>query len=287
MRALFLLPGFLFAALPAAACDMDVRHRGQTVADYVEAVQPCLRTWPAGYMADARMEADFFTRVNEERTSRGLAALRFRPELLDAARFQSLDMAFNKFFGHESPDGRHHDARVAAFDRSALVEYSAENVAMVEVVGGRWNLKRRAVERLHDNLMDSPGHRANILNPDITDVAMGVVRTESGVWVTQVFLELSGSLPAPLPVRMHPGQRLDMRPALRGWSFQNFGAKQAGNRYTALGTAIPNNLTGDFELTANGRMNGELPGMFYTIRLPGPAVTVGRQGLEKSGDFGE
>ena len=38
MRALFLAMGFLFAALPAAACDMDVRHRGQTVADYVETV---------------------------------------------------------------------------------------------------------------------------------------------------------------------------------------------------------------------------------------------------------
>nr|WP_321488050.1 CAP domain-containing protein [uncultured Hyphomonas sp.] len=276
MRALFLLSGFLLAALPAAACNMDVRHRGQTVADYVEAVQPCLRSWPAGYMADANMEADFLARVNAERISQGLAPLRYRPELLEAARFQSLDMAYNDFFGHQSPDGRHHDARVSAFDRSALIKYSAENVAMVEVIGGRWNLKRNAVKRLHGNLMDSPGHRANILNPDITDVAMGVVRTESGVWVTQVFIELSGSLPAPLPVRLRAGQRLDMRPVLRGWRFQDFGAKQAGNRYTALGKAIPNELTGDFKLTANGRMNGELPGMYYTIRLPGPAATVGR-----------
>lgn len=274
MRALLIASGFLLAALPAAACDMDVRHRGHTVADYVEAVQPCLRTWPAGYMADANMEADFLARVNAERTGRGLAPLRYRPELLGAARFQSLDMAYNDFFGHQSPDGRHHDARIAAFDRSALVEFSAENVAMVEVVRGRWN-QRDAVERLHGNLMDSPGHRANILNPDITDVAIGVVRTDRGVWVTQVFLELSGALPAPLPVRMQPGQRLDMRPQLRGWSFQNFGAKQAGDRYVALGRAIPNGLTGDFELTANGRMRGEQPGMYYTIRLPGPAVTVG------------
>ena len=276
MRSLFLASGFLMAALPAAACNMDVHHRGKTVADYVEAVQPCLRSWPAGYLADAKMEADFFARVNAERTSRGLNPLRYRPELLDAARFQSLDMAYNDFFGHQSPDGRHHDARVAAFDRSALVKFSAENVAMVEVIGGRWNLSRNAVERLHGNLMDSPGHRANILNPDITDVAMGVVRTKSGVWVTQVFVELTGALPKPLPVRMRPGQRLDMQPSLRGWSFQNFAAKQAGNRYTALGLTIPSGLQGDFELTANGRMNGEMPGMYYTIRLPGPAVTVGR-----------
>ena len=131
MRVLFLLPAFLFAALPAAACNMDVRHRGVTVADYVETVQPCLRAWPAGYTADAAMETDFFIRVNAERTSRGLKPLRYRPELLDAARFQSLDMAYNNFFGHEGPDGRHHFDRVAAFDRSALVQYSAENVAMV------------------------------------------------------------------------------------------------------------------------------------------------------------
>ncbi|HAE28889.1 CAP domain-containing protein [Hyphomonas adhaerens] len=275
MRALFLAMGFLFAALPAAACDMDVRHRGQTVADYVETVQPCLRQWPAGYLADARMEVDFLARVNDERTSRGLKPLRYRPELLDAARFQSLDMAYNGFFGHQSPDGRHHDARVAAFDRRALVKYSAENVAMVEAVRRRWN-QRDAVARLHGNLMDSPGHRANILNPDITDVAMGVVRTKSGVWVTQVFVDLTGALPAPLPVRMRPGQRLDMTPALRGWHFQNFGAKQAGNRYVALGRAIPAGLHGDIELTANGRMRGEQPGLYYTIRLPGPAVTVGR-----------
>jgi uncharacterized protein YkwD len=276
MRALFLLSGFLFAALPAAACNMDVHHRGVTVADYVETVQPCLRHWPAGFTADPAMEADFLVRVNEERTSRGLKPLRYRPELLDAARFQSLDMAYNKFFGHESPDGRHHFERVAAFDRSALVEYSAENVAMVEVIGGRWNLNRNAVERLHGNLMDSPGHRANILNPDITDVAMGVVRTESGVWVTQVFVELSGSLPSPLPVRMQPGQRLNMKPALRGWSFQHFDAKLPDNRYTVINGAIPKALSGDIELTAYGKTRGEKPGMYYIIRLPGPAVTVGR-----------
>jgi hypothetical protein len=48
MRALFLATGFLIAALPAAACNMDVHHRGVTVADYVETVQPCLRRLAGG-----------------------------------------------------------------------------------------------------------------------------------------------------------------------------------------------------------------------------------------------
>ena len=269
--------GFILAAavLPAAACDLDVRDRGDTVAEYVEAVGPCLARMPAGYSADPRMEAEFLKRVNRERTSRGLRPLRFRPELLDAARFQSLDMAYNDFFGHEGPDGRHPIDRVAAFDRSALIEYSAENVAMVQIVRGRWDLERRAVGRLHRNLMDSPSHRENILNPDVTDVAMGVVRTETGVWITQVFLELSGSLPEPLPVRMRPGEQLAMVPKLRGWTFQHFDVKQPGDRYTALNGIIPDTMSGDIKLTVNGRMRGDKPGSFYIIRLPGPAVTVG------------
>ena len=275
LRAFALALALSAAVLPAAACDLDIRHRGTAVADYVEAVRPCLSDWPPGYSADAKMEADFLTRVNAERTTRGLAPLRYRPELLDAARFQSLDMAYNGFFGHEGPDGRHPDDRVAAFDRSALIEATSENVAMVEVVRGRWNQKD-AVERLHGNLMDSPGHRANILDPNVTDVAMGVIRTERGVWITQVFMKLSGTLPAPLPVRMQPGERIEMTPRLKEWSFQHFDARQAGDRYTALTGPIPRSLSGDFELTALGRMHGEKPGHFYIIRLPGPAVTVGR-----------
>ena len=275
LRALFPALGLAAAALPAAACDLDLLHRGTAVADYVEAVQPCLADMPSGYFTDAKMEAEFLVKVNAERTARGLNPLRYRPELLDAARFQSLDMAYNDFFGHEGPDGRHPVDRVAAFDRSALVEYTAENVAMIEVVRGRWNIGREAVDRLHGNLMDSPGHRANILNPDVTDVAMGVVRTDRGVWITQVFLELSGSLPKPLPVRMRPGQRLDMTPSLRGWSFQHFDAKLPDERYTVIDGAIPSSLSGDIELTAYGKTRGEQPGSYYIIRLPGPAVTVG------------
>ena len=279
MRQWIVLFASLFlAVLPAAACDMNIGRRGAGVADYVEAVRPCLSDWPPGYSADTGMEADFLERVNGERTSRGLKPLRFRPELLDAARFQSLDMAYNNFFGHSGPDGRHPVDRVAAFDRSALIEYSAENVAMVQVVRGRWNIERDAVKRLHRNLMDSPGHRANILNPDITDVAIGVVRTETGVWVTEVFLELSGALPAPLPVRMQPGEALAMKPHLKDWTFQHFDAKLPDDRYTALNGAIPENLSGDIELTAYSRMRGDGPGEYYIIRLPGPAITVGGRG---------
>jgi uncharacterized protein YkwD len=42
---------------------------------------------------------------------------------------------------------------------------------------------------IHSNLMGSPGHRANILDPDFRFVALGAHLSSSGWWVTQVFFD--------------------------------------------------------------------------------------------------
>lgn len=275
MRALCLALGFSLAALPAVACDMEISHRGETVADYVETVRPCLYALPYGFDFDEAMERDFVRRINEERAKEGLPALYYRPHLRNTARFHSLDMAVNDFFGHDGPDGRHAQDRISAFDRRAIISFSAENVAMVEVVNGRWDPRRDAVAHLHRNLMDSPGHRANILSPEATHVAIGVVKTESGVWVTQNFLALSGSLARDVPVRMRPGERIDQMPVLRGWHFQGFEVALPEGGYMPMPDGIPEGLTGDVGVAAYGRRQGEKPLSFYTIRLPGPAITVG------------
>ncbi len=275
MRALFLALGLSLPGLPAFACDMDVSHRGLTVADYVETVQPCLATLPDGFRFDAAMEQDFLRRINAARKAEGLPPLIYRPYLLNTARFHSLDMAYNDFFSHDGPDGRRPQDRVSAFDRRALVSFSAENVAMVEVVNGRWNLDKHAVDRLHQNLMDSPGHRANILTEEATHIAIGVVRTEHGVWVTQSFMSLSGSLAEDVPVRMHPGQKIRQMPVLDGWDFRQFAAALPDGEIVSLERGIPSRLSGDVDLVAEGRRPGNNPFSYFTVRLPGPAVTVG------------
>ena len=260
--------------LPALACELGLSDRGEAVADYVEQVRPCFSSLPDGYSFDARMEREFLRLTNLARREAGLAPLVYRAHLRNTARFHSLDMAYNDFFGHVGPDGREPQDRIAAFDRRALVQYSAENVAMLEVVKGRWNLEREAV-RLHQNLMESPGHRANILSEEATHVAMGVARTEKGVWVTQNFLNLSGSLARDVPVRMKAGDRLRQMPVLEGWKFRQFTAELPDGDILSLGNGIPANLRGDIHIAAEGRKPGEKPFSFYTIQLPGPAVTVG------------
>jgi uncharacterized protein YkwD len=270
MRSVMLLALMALAALPAQACGLRTAGRPAEVAGYAERAAACLTAPPEGFEFDAVLEAAFLTRVNEARAEAGLPPVQLRPELRSAARFHSLDMAVNDFFGHEGPDGRTADDRVAALDRTALVDFSAENVATVSKTPGRIDPKF-ALRRLHENLMESPGHRENILHPKATHVAFGVVRTQGGVWVTQVFLRLSGTLPEAAPLRFSANSRLRAPEGLGGWKFVRFDlVPENGDPVPAV--QLPE--AGEARLTAYATQPGEDQLSFYWIRFMGPAVTV-------------
>lgn len=263
---LFLLP------LPALACDLQIVGRPLAVASYVEGARPCLDRPPAGYAFDETLESRFLELINAERKAAGLPALKLRPELRDAARLHSLDMAVNGFFGHVGPDGRGPSDRIAALDRTALADFSAENVATVSRPGARIGANF-AVKRLHRNLMDSPSHRENILHPKATHVAFGVARTESGVWVTQLFMRVSGTLPRAAPLRVSAAQALEGRPAgLEGWRFVRYDmVAPSGEPVPAPGGARAGR---DARLAAYATQPGDDPLSYYWMRFPGPAVTI-------------
>lgn len=46
----------------------------------------------------------------------------------------------------------------------------------------------RYVDQLMDGLLESPGHRRNILNPDYDEVHLGFAISPYGMWVAQVFV---------------------------------------------------------------------------------------------------
>lgn len=257
---------------PAFACDLRLDARPQAVAPYVEMTTPCLAIPPGGYQFDAALEGEFLRLVNKERAAVGLAPLSPRAELMPAARFHSLDMAVNGFFGHVGPDGRQPDNRISALDRTALADFSAENVATLSRTGGKLGAGF-AVKRLHQNLMDSPGHRANILHPKATHAAFGVVRTENGAWVTQLFMRVSGTLPAPAPLRVRSAETLRGRPAgLEGWRFVRYDmVTPSGDPFPGAGKVKPGR---DARLAAYATQPGDDPRSFYWMRFPGPAVTV-------------
>jgi uncharacterized protein YkwD len=273
MRAVVLALLALLPGAPALACDLALKTRPAGVAPYAETARACLGAPPGEFEFDATLEAEFLCLVNEERAAVGLAPLALRRELAAPARFHSLDMAVNGFFGHEGPDGRGPDDRMSALDRRSFSDFSAENVATVSKTGGTLGAKF-ALNRLHENLMESPGHRANILNAKATHAAFGVVRTKNGVWVTQLFLRLSGTLSADAPLRMGETPELRAPLGFEDWTFVRYDlVSPHGEPFSGAG--VPPGAR-DARLAAYATQPGDSPNAYYWIRFLGPSVTLSR-----------
>ena len=115
-------------------------------------------------------------RTNAERARHGLPAAHRRPRLAAAAQAHSADMVRRGFFAHESPDGRQ------VWDRAVAAGYAYRKVAENIAAG------QRTAEEVVRGWMGSPGHRANILDGDLTQIGVGRADGGSyGVYWTQVF----------------------------------------------------------------------------------------------------
>ena len=108
------------------------------------------------------LEMKMLLMVNEERKKHGLKPLAPDPELTLVARAHSGDMFAKGYFAHESLDGS------TPFDRmrKANIRFSTagENLALAQTL-----------DIAHTNLMNSPGHRANILHPSFGRVGIGIL----------------------------------------------------------------------------------------------------------------
>jgi uncharacterized protein YkwD len=125
---------------------------------------------------DPVAERQMFDLVNEERGQVGLRALVWDDRLLPVARQHSEEMFRLKYFAHQSP------VSGSPFDRlkAAGITYSraGENLAYAQ-----------SVAVAHRGLMQSEGHRENILRPEFTRMAVGVISAGPyGRMFTQLFL---------------------------------------------------------------------------------------------------
>jgi uncharacterized protein YkwD len=100
--------------------------------------------------------------VNQQRAAYGLAPVSYNPTLAAAAQDYADTMASQNFFSHTGADG---STMVGRAESAGYTTWSflAENLA-----GGQ-----TTPERVVAAWMDSPGHRANILAPDATEVGLG------------------------------------------------------------------------------------------------------------------
>ncbi len=156
------------------------------------------------------LERQMLDLINAERASRNLNPLQLELRLNDAAEDHSQWMINTDRFSHtgaggSSPRDRMEDANFN-FTGNWL---SAENIAW-QSVRGQPGLADDVIN-LHQSLMNSSGHRANILNPNTEVIGIGIERGDYNGWdalfVTQNFARTSaplqidqpGSTPQPLP----------------------------------------------------------------------------------------
>ncbi|MEM7599413.1 MAG: CAP domain-containing protein [Pseudomonadota bacterium] len=140
--------------------------------------------------------------INEERTSRGLNPVQLETNLNQSAEDHSVWMLQTNNFSHEGAGRSTATQRMidAGFDLRGNAA-TAENIAVQSARGEAGY--RDDVRDLHNSLMNSPGHRANILDPDLEYVGIGIevgsFRYDSGftatsVIVTQNFARTQGSV---------------------------------------------------------------------------------------------
>ncbi len=118
--------------------------------------------------------------VNQERTSRGLTPLAFDPTLTYAAGFHSTQMATRSNAMPSNPGAamQHTLFGVNAPTPASRLDYAGyddwwtygENIAF------GYNTAASVMQAW----MNSPGHRANILNPNFTQIGVGVVTNAAG-----------------------------------------------------------------------------------------------------------
>ncbi|WP_033217174.1 sigma-70 family RNA polymerase sigma factor [Kitasatospora phosalacinea] len=113
--------------------------------------------------------------VNAERAKAGCGPVTADAKLATAALRHSEDMAARNFFDHTNPDGAGPQQRIDA------VGYAwsgwGENIARGQ----------KDAAAVMDSWMNSPGHRANILNCKFTELGVGVHLGAGGPWWTQDF----------------------------------------------------------------------------------------------------
>jgi hypothetical protein len=119
-------------------------------------------------------EQILFDSANRERAAQSLPPLHWDQSLATAARKHANRMAFYNLVEHQLSGEP--DLQVRLTEAGARFGAFAENIAVASNAG-----------MIHSGWMDSPGHRRNILNPNLNAIGIAAVRGSGGLFAVQDF----------------------------------------------------------------------------------------------------
>jgi uncharacterized protein YkwD len=177
--------------------------------------------------------------IAQERARAGVAPLTLHPGLSGVADAHCRDMATADFVGHDSPTTGTPGMRLTAagFGSGLMLE----NVA-----------RGYSADELHRGLMDSPGHRANILEGRVTHLGVAVVAVHDGDRVaflaTEVFTQMTARVdtaaaPAALVQAINEGRRARRADPVTADELLAQAAQEAAEAYFADPTMTEQDVT--------------------------------------------
>lgn len=114
--------------------------------------------------------------INNERSKAGVKPLSFDDTLNRVAQLKSDDMKANNYFSHNSPTYGTPFQMMQKFGVS--FKSAGENIAT-----------NYSVADAHTAFMNSPGHRANILNSSYTNIGIGITNNSGSLIIVEQFIE--------------------------------------------------------------------------------------------------
>ena len=107
--------------------------------------------------------------TNEERTKKGIAPLKENSYLMSFADTRSNELL--TYYSHTRPNGV---SAAKSIDQS-MYDWRGENIISEDPEWALSVSNEEVARRLVDRWMDSPGHKANILNPNYNDIGVGIM----------------------------------------------------------------------------------------------------------------
>lgn len=141
---------------------------------YVGIAEPPIRENTGTVVEPEVAERRMLELLNEARRTAGAQPVVADSELRRVAAGHTEDMVDHGFFGHVSPSQGTPQDRVLR--SGIMISVFGENIASASTP-----------EDAHTGLMESPGHRANMLNPAFTHVGIAADKNASGLVVTLNF----------------------------------------------------------------------------------------------------
>ncbi|MFG2829635.1 CAP domain-containing protein [Streptomyces sp. NPDC048434] len=150
-------------------------HRSAEPTDRPSSAAPARSATPSKAPdTQSSAETQVLSLVNQERAQAGCSPVTADKELAGLAQRFSDDMARRGFFDHTDPDGDTPWDRAKA---AGISDLGGENIARGQA----------SAQAVMDSWMNSPGHRANILNCEYKTLGVGAHFGSGGPWWTQDF----------------------------------------------------------------------------------------------------